>query len=231
MSLSGLAACVEARRPLRIVISAGPTREPIDPVRFLSNYSTGYMGSRLAAEALIRGHRVTVVSGPSVEPLPAGARRITVETAREMEGALRGQATRADVVIMAAAVADFRPVRAASRKLPRRAQLHLTLEATPDIIARLPRRTRQVVVGFALETHDVLSNARRKLHTKRLDLLVAQRVNGQGIPFGRRAIDAWLLERGGVVTRLGRVSKSRVVRVLLDKIERLWYGQQESDHT
>ena len=221
----------EARRSLRIVISAGPTREPIDPVRFLSNYSTGCMGSRLAAEALVRGHRVTVVSGPSVEPLPSGTRTIVVETAREMERALRQQATRADVVIMAAAVSDFRPVRVASRKLSRRAQHGLALEATPDIIARLPRRVGQVIAGFALETGHILPRARRKLRAKRLDLLVAQRANGQGAPFGRRAVDAWLLERGGAVTRLGRLPKSRVARVLLDKIEGLWYGQQESGHT
>src|SRR3989338_3828596 len=145
-----------ARRPLRIVITAGPTREPIDPVRFLSNYSTGYMGARLAAEALARGHRVTVISGPSSEPLSSGARVVAVETASDMEHALRQQAKHADVVIMAAAVSDFRPVRAASTKLPRRLRYRLALEATPDIIARLPRHTGQVVVGFALETNDVL---------------------------------------------------------------------------
>ena len=219
-----------ATRPLHIVISAGPTREPIDPVRFLSNYSTGYMGSRLATEALARGHQVTVVSGPSKELLPSRARVMLVETAKEMEHALRRQMKHADAVIMAAAVSDFRPVRAASRKLPRRVRHRLTLEATPDIVARLPRHARQVVVGFALETGDVLPRARRKLRAKRLDLLIAQRANGKGSPFGRQAVDAWLLERSGMVTKLGRLSKSKVARALLDKVEGLWYGQRGFRH-
>ena len=108
------------KRPLRIVISAGPTREPIDPVRFISNYSTGYMGACLAAEALQRGHRVTVVSGPGVGPLPGRARVVPVERAREMDAAMRRESRRADAVIMAAAVADFQPSRARGGKLARR---------------------------------------------------------------------------------------------------------------
>ena len=222
----------QAKRPLRVLISSGPTREPIDPVRFISNSSTGYMGAQLAAVAIARGHRVTVVNGPSAEPLPAGARVIPVVNAREMERALRAEAAHADVVIMAAAVSDFRSVHPAVVKLPRRARLVLTFEATPDLIARLPRRAKQLVVGFSLETDRVVSKAERKLHAKRLDLLLAQRVNGNGSPFGRRHVHAWLLERGRTARALGRVSKPRVARVLLDKIERLWYGQQDpkNDH-
>ena len=212
------------RRALRVLISAGATREPIDPVRFLSNYSTGYMGARLAAEALRRGHRVRVVSGPSVEPLPPGVPTVPVVDARQMEQALRRLAGRADVVIMAAAVADFRPARAAQVKLPRRAGLTLTLEAIPDIIARLPRRPGQVMVGFALEPNRVVPRAAAKLRAKRLDLVLAQRARSPGAPFGRRPVDAWLVGRDRA-TKLGRISKARVARVLLDKVEALWYGQ------
>jgi phosphopantothenoylcysteine decarboxylase/phosphopantothenate--cysteine ligase len=179
---------------LRVLISAGPTREPIDPVRFLSNESTGYMGARLAAEALARGHRVTVVHGPIAEPLPHGIRREAVVTSADLEQALRRHAPEADVVIMAAAVADFRPARVAAAKLPRRGRLTLRLRATPDLIGRLPRRPGQLVVGFALETGRALSRARRKLAEKRLDLLVAQQANGTS-PFGRRRVKAWLLAR------------------------------------
>ena len=223
--------------PLRVLISAGPTREPIDPVRFISNSSTGYMGAQLAAAALARGHRVTVVSGPSVEPLPDGARVIPVVDTKAMERALHAEAARADVIIMAAAVADFRPVRPAAVKVRRHARLTLQLEATPDIIARLPRRANQMVVGFALETGDVVSKAERKLRAKRLDLLLAQRVHPRtvvsagGSPFGRHPVHAWLLARGDAASEIGQVSKSKVARVLLDKIEALWYGQREPERS
>ena len=213
------------RRPLRVLISSGPTREPLDPVRFLSNYSTGFMGAQLAAEALKRGHRVTVVSGPGVEPLPARARVIPVEHASEMERALRQQAPRADAVIMAAAVSDFTPQYRQARKLRRGAPLRLRLKPTPDIIARLPRRRGQIRVGFALETGQVLARAARKLRGKRLDLLLAQDAGASGGPFGRRAVRAWLLERNGTVTALGRRAKRNIARALLDKTESLWYGQ------
>ena len=219
------------KRRLRILMSSGPTREPIDPVRFLSNYSTGYMGARLAAEAIHRGHQVTVVSGPASEPLPPGARVIAIQETREMEAAMARLAKRADVLIMAAAVSDFRPVQLRSKKLPRRSRLTVTLEATPDIVARLPRRDRQLVVGFALETDHVLARAKRKLRLKRLALLLAQRVNGTGSPFGRSPVEAWLLGLGQPVIRLGRISKAQIARVLLDKVEGLWYGQQGFRHT
>lgn len=213
-----------AGRPLRILMSAGPTREPLDPVRFLSNYSTGYMGAQLATEALARGHRVTVVSGPIAEPLPPRARAIHVERAGEMERALRRLAGRADAIIMAAAVCDFRPARSSPAKLRRRAHVTLRLEATPDLLARLPRRPGQVVVGCSVETKAVVSRAMRKLRRKRLDLLLAQRAAGRS-PFGRRPVQAWLLARGGATRRLGSISKPAVARLLLDKIETLWYGQ------
>ena len=216
-------------RRLRVLISSGPTREPIDPVRFLSNYSTGYMGSLLAVQALKRGHRVTVVSGPSVEPLPAEARTIQVEQANEMADALRRESPRADVVIMAAAVSDFQPRHRLLRKLPRHGQATLRLRRTPDLIARLPRSSRQVRVGFAVESGAMTRRARRKLEAKRLDLLVAQRIqHGHGgmggSPFGRHPVEAWLVTPART-TRLGLVQKPHLARALLDKAEALWYGQ------
>ncbi len=215
-----------SRRALKILITSGPTREPIDPVRFLSNYSTGYMGAQLVAEALKRGHQVTVVSGPATEPLPARARVVAVERAHDMEHATRRYAPKADVVIMAAAVSDYRPARPSAAKLERSGRLTLRLRATPDIIGRLPRRRGQLVAGFALETGAVPSRAATKLRRKRLDVLVAQRIGAAGGPFGRRPVQAWLLEAGRRTVPLGAVSKAAVARVLLDKIEALWYGQQ-----
>jgi phosphopantothenoylcysteine decarboxylase/phosphopantothenate--cysteine ligase len=207
-------------------------------VRFISNYSTGYMGAQVAREALARGHRVTVVSGPTSERPPSGARVIGVERADEMQRALRRQAAHADVIIMAAAVADFRPARPAAQKVPRAGRWRLELEATPDIIGRLPRRRGQVVAGFALETDRVLERAREKLRAKRLDVLLAQRVrrrsaamNGHGEPFGRRPVRAWLLSRDGAVVSLGVVPKRTIAGALLDKLEALWYGQHMMHHT
>ena len=215
------------RQRLRVLIAAGPTREPLDRVRFLSNYSTGYMGAQLATAALARGHRVIVVHGPLTEALPRGVRRFPVEQAREMDAALRREARSADVVVMAAAVSDFQAADAVHGKWPRRGRRVLALQATPDIIGRLPRRPRQLVVGFAVESENLVRRARRKLQQKRLDLLLAQRINGSGAPFGRRRVHAWLLERAGSVKPLGTITKRQAARALLDKIEALWYGQPD----
>jgi phosphopantothenoylcysteine synthetase/decarboxylase len=211
------------------------------------------MGARLADEALRRGHQVTIVSGPGTEPFPDRARVIHVERTQEMARALARQAHRADAVLMAAAVSDFQPVSPATRKLQRRGRMTLRLTTTPEIIGSLPRRACQVVVGFALETDDVLARARRKLRTKRLDLVLAQqlsppkraaggangcgapphqRMAGEakenwwgGAPFGRRRVRAWLLARDGWVRSLGLTTKPMVARALLDKVEGLCYGQ------
>ena len=215
-----------AHRGLRILISSGPTREPIDAVRFLSNYSTGFMGSCLAQEALRRGHRVTVVSGPTDRaPLPR-ATTIQVERAAQMQRALRHELPRADVLIMAAAVCDFRPVRISAAKLARRGRVALQLQATPDIVAHLPRRRGQLVVGFALEAERVRDRAARKLNSKRLDLIVGQHLNGSGAPFGRQQVEAMIAHPSGQVRELGRISKPALARALLDEIEQLWYGQR-----
>lgn len=226
-----------ARRPLRTLISSGPTREPIDAVRFLSNYSTGFMGECLAREAVRRGHRVTVVSGPTDRVALAHATTIQVERAAQMQRALRRELARADVLIMAAAVCDFRPVRISAAKLVRRGRVALRLQATPDIVASLPRRRGQLVVGFALEAEQVRERAARKLTAKRLDLIVGQRLpaqrmkgqaglNGSGSPFGRHRVEAMILHPSGQARELGRVSKPALARVLLDEIEQLWYGQR-----
>ena len=219
-----------ARRPLRVLISAGPTREPIDPVRFLSNYSTGYLGSCLASEALRRGHRVTLVSGPTTMPPPPGTQVVWVERAQEMQAVLRRQMPQTDVLIMAAAVCDFQVARPQRGKLPRRGRLRLSLKATPDIVGSLPRRQGQVVAGFALETSKALAHARTKLHRKRLDLIIVQHlpaprssrqagVNGTGSPFGERPVQASLLDSCGNTKRLGSISKPLLSRMLFDEIE------------
>lgn len=206
------------RRLRRVLISAGPTREPIDPVRFISNYSTGTMGVCLAREALRRGWLVTLVTGPVNVAPPRGARMISVEQAGQMRRALRRHMRTADVLIMAAAVCDFQPARRQRVKLPRRGRWTLALKATPDIVGSLPRRKGQLVVGFALESGSPLARARMKLRWKRLDLLVAQQLNGAA-PFGANPVKAWLLDAQGGTERLGKISKTRLAGRLFDAIE------------
>ena len=212
-----------ATRLRHVVISAGPTREPIDPVRFLSNYSTGTMGACVAQEAARRGYRVTLVSGPTEVPPPRGTRVIRVETSHDMQRALSRVMPEADALVMAAAVCDFRPVRVAHRKVPRQGAWTLRLTTTPDIVGTLPRRAGQVIVGFALETHAAMAHAVQKLKRKRLDCVIGQVFNGSGAPFGQRAVQAFVVRASGTVTRLGTVSKPRLARVILDEIEQLWY--------
>lgn len=222
----------QRRRPLRLLISAGPTREPIDAVRFLSNYSTGTMGVCLATEARRRGHRVTLISGPiSVRP-PRGVHVRWVERTHHMHQQLAHALPTADVLIMAAAVCDFRPRTPRRAKLPRRGQLRLSLVATPDILSSLPRYPGQLRVGFALEATDAVTHAWEKLRAKHLDVIVGQtlspsgRLNGNGTsgPFGDRPVNAFLLRASGTSRRLGTISKAALARALLDEIEQLWYG-------
>jgi phosphopantothenoylcysteine decarboxylase/phosphopantothenate--cysteine ligase len=213
----------------RVVVSAGGTREPIDPVRFIGNRSSGRMGYEIAAEALRRGASVTLVSGPTSLPAPEAAETIRVETAAEMREAVLGAAKGADVVIMAAAVADWRPASVSAAKLKKAAgPPSIELEATGDILGELSRErtaraeegveARQVLVGFCAETEDLENRARRKLRSKGLDLVVANLV---GVPDSGFDVDtdrAVLLDRSGRVDRLGLVSKRDLAAAVLDAV-------------
>ncbi len=160
---------------LRFLVTAGPTREPIDPVRFISNRSSGRMGYAVASRALARGHAVVLVTGPvSLEP-PAGAEVLRVETASQMNRAVQAAFRRSDCLVMAAAVADYAPANPSKRKIKKsRDTVSLTLRKNPDIVAAAAaRKGPRIVVGFAVETESLLENARRKLARKGLDLIVA----------------------------------------------------------
>ena len=170
-----------------VVVTAGPTFEPIDPVRFLGNRSTGKMGIAIAAEASLRGADVILILGPGTVPPPVGVRVMRVATAEEMRTAVLAAATGADAVVMAAAVADFRPKVAAGSKLKKdQGTPDLILEPTPDILRELgeARTPGQVLVGFAAETDDVEAAGRAKLARKHVDLLVANEVGREGTGFG-----------------------------------------------
>lgn len=159
---------------MNVLITAGPTREPIDPVRYIGNRSSGQMGAALAAAALDAGHRVTLIVGPGVVPMPPGARRIDVETASQMHQAVLREFPTHDLLIMAAAVADYRPKQIRQDKLSRGGTLSIECEPTEDIVADAARRKRpgQRTIGFSLESSGNLARAREKLLSKRLDLIV-----------------------------------------------------------
>lgn len=207
----------------RVLVTAGPTREPVDPVRFLGNRSSGRMGYALAQAAWRRGAVVTLVSGPSALELPEGVDVIPVETAAEMLQAVEGVIPSADVSIFAAAVADFRPAAAFDRKVKRSdtdGSLTLRLAANPDIAAetRARRKPGSVAVGFALETHDLLANARRKLEEKGFRLLVANDATEAGAGFQLDTNRVTLLDAAGGVQALPLLSKDEVAEAVLDRV-------------
>src|SRR5690554_1429387 len=188
---------------LAVTITAGPTREPLDPVRYLSNHSSGKMGYALAEAAAALGARVTLISGPVSLPCPAGVERLEVETALEMHEAAQRLAPESDLFIGCAAVADYRAESAAEHKIKKvegEEELVLRLVKNPDIIAgvaALPAESRPLVVGFAAETRDVERYARDKLARKGLDMIVANDVSREGLGFGSDHNAALLLWRGG----------------------------------
>lgn len=167
-----------------VLITAGPTREPIDPVRFISNRSSGKMGYALAEAALLRGARVILVSGPVALKPPTQAELVNVETAEEMRQAVMARLAEASIVIKAAAISDYKPKEVLTQKMKRHSFFALELEPTPDIAAELGKKKgKQIVVGFAAETENVVENARKKLVAKGLDAIVANDVSKPGVGF------------------------------------------------
>jgi phosphopantothenoylcysteine decarboxylase / phosphopantothenate---cysteine ligase len=212
----------------RVVVSAGPTREPLDPVRFVSNHSTGKMGVALAAAAWRRGADVVLIAGPlSVSP-PVGPHLLDVATTAEMAEAVRSALPNADLLIMAAAPADFAPAQVAPSKIKKSSRPPtLALAPTVDILAstRDVRRPGIVIVGFALETDDVMAHARAKLKEKALDLIVVNDATEPGAGFGVDTNRVTLLDREGGEVRLELMSKPAVADAILDRVEGLLGGR------
>jgi len=207
----------------RLVVTAGPTWEPIDPVRFVGNRSTGRMGFAVAKEAWDRGADVTLVVGPGTVEPPAGPRLVRVTTAEEMRAAVLAAAEGADAVVMAAAVADFRPERVAGAKLKKEAgPPELRLVPTPDILSELgAARSGRVLVGFAAETDDLEGGGRAKLDAKGLDLLVVNEVGRPGTGFGSDTNHAAILSATGEDSPLREWTKRELAAALCDRIAAL----------
>ena len=206
-----------------MVVSAGGTREPIDAVRVIANRSSGKQGYAIAAEAAARGAAVTLVSTVEL-PVPAGVTVRPVETAAQMQAALEALAPTADVLLMAAAVADFRPAAPAAGKIKKHEGIpQIVLEPTPDILAGLgaAKPAGQVLVGFAAETSDLLANAESKLQRKHLDLIVANDVAAPGVGFQHDTNAVTLVRPGGQVDTIELTDKRSIARAVLDTVVRI----------
>lgn len=204
-----------------VLITAGPTREKIDPVRYLTNRSSGRMGYALAEAALRRGARVLLVSGPTNLTPPGAAEVTRVETADEMRQAVMQLLPEATIVIKTAAVADYRPKDAAEHKIKRSGPLTLQLEPTADILAEISRHKRgQIVVGFAAETQNILENARKKLASKSLDAIVVNDVSREGVGFDSDRNAVTIITQSEVI-EVPETTKWEVAQRVLDQVVRL----------
>ena len=211
-----------------VVVTAGPTRESLDPVRFLSNHSSGKMGVAIAAAAWRRGAEVTLIAGPlSITP-PLGMRALDVESTSDMANAVRSELSTADVLVMAAAPADFKPVTVADSKIKKANRPDaLAIESTPDILksTRNARRPGSVIVGFALETDDVMAHAAEKLRAKELDLIVVNDAREPGAGFGGDTNRVTLLAPNAEPVALPLMTKAEVADAILDRVEALLGGR------
>lgn len=206
-----------------VLISAGPTREPIDPVRFITNHSSGKMGYALAGAALERGARVILIAGPVNLSDPTGATVIHVTTAREMRAAVMSHLREAGIVIKAAAVADYRVASEASRKIKKTGdRVTLELEQNPDILAEVGAvKDGRFLVGFAAETENLIPEARRKLEAKNCDMIVANIVGREGTGFDSDENEVVLVPKSGEPIPLSRASKHEIARCILDQIQKV----------
>jgi phosphopantothenoylcysteine decarboxylase/phosphopantothenate--cysteine ligase len=209
-----------------VLVTAGPTQEPLDPVRYISNRSSGKMGFAIAEAARDRGARVMLVSGPTALPTPPGVTRTDVTTAEEMYHAVLDRLDETTILVMAAAVADYRPSTHAPQKIKKREAMTVELVRNPDILAEAGRRKRsQILVGFAAETEELIQNAREKLAKKNLDLIVANDIR---VGFGGETNRVTILDRQGSVEELPELTKREASHRILDRVVALRSGRRAS---
>jgi phosphopantothenoylcysteine decarboxylase/phosphopantothenate--cysteine ligase len=202
---------------VRFLVTAGPTREPIDPVRYISNRSSGKMGYAIAEAALAAGHDVTLISGPVNLDPPPRARFVSILTSDEMYGAVHRHARECDILVMCAAVADYKPKKISGTKIKKRNEYFaLDLIPTRDILASLPRKDREfLLVGFAAETNDIEENARQKLRAKNCDIIVANDVSSADSGMESDANEVTIFFRNGEKEKISRASKRIIARALV----------------
>lgn len=207
----------------RVIVTAGPTVERIDPVRFISNFSSGKMGYALAQEAVQRGANVTLISGPTPLAAPLGVKRIDIESAQELFEAVKAEYAKADILIMAAAVADYRPAKYSKKKLSHPTPQSIELAANADILAEIGKlkKKSQINVGFALEVDSNTDNARKKLKAKNLDMIIMNNPTMPGIEFGGDFNIATMITPGGKAVTLEKMSKVQLAAKIFDRVEAL----------
>lgn len=215
---------------VRILVTAGPTEEPLDPVRYITNLSSGKMGYALAAAAQRRGAQVTLISGPTSLPVPSVEKICNVRTAREMHKAVLENYKKADIIIKAAAVADYRPKVQAEEKIKKVGKaISLELERNPDIIADIGKdKGRRILVGFAMETQNLLANAREKLQKKNMDLIIANNLREEGAGFRTDTNIITIIDRKGQTESLGKMTKVEAADAILDRIKKITVGKGDS---
>jgi phosphopantothenoylcysteine decarboxylase/phosphopantothenate--cysteine ligase len=208
---------------VRFVVTAGPTREAIDPVRFISNRSSGKMGYAIAEAVLAKKHEVTLISGPATIAPPRGAKNVSIITSDELHDAVHRALRECDVLVMCAAVADYKPAAVSARKVKKRkSSFVLKLVPTRDILASLPKRRNYLVVGFAAETHDLKQNAQKKLRAKNCDAIVANDVSGSETGMESDENEVTIFFRNGESKKISRTSKKIIARELVKIIAKMW---------
>jgi phosphopantothenoylcysteine decarboxylase/phosphopantothenate--cysteine ligase len=208
---------------VRFVVTAGPTREALDPVRFISNRSSGKMGYAIAEAAIRQKHQVTLISGPSALRPPRGAKIISITTAHELYRAVHRSLRGCDVLVMCAAVSDYKTASVSPRKLKKsKAAFTVRLIPTRDILASLPKRRRYLVIGFAAETHDLEIHAEKKLRAKDCDAIVANDVSGSETGMESDENEVTIFFRDGENKKISRAPKKIIGRELVKIIAKMW---------
>ncbi len=209
----------KTKRP-RVLVTAGPTREWLDPVRFISNPSTGVMGYEIARASARAGMKVTLLSGPVLIPVPSGVRMLPFETTKELDRLLRREFPKHDLLFMTAAVGDYAPLPAKRQKIKRRSILKVIFRETPDLLAGISRlKKRQTVVGFCLETENLIINAKKKLRKKKLDFIVGNYLGNGTQPFGSGKTNVVLLGKDGSVKWFRNTGKKQLASKLIKEIQ------------
>ncbi len=209
------------KRRKTILITAGPTREHIDPVRFISNLSSGRLGYEIAQEARRRGHKVILISGPTSLPAPSGIKVIHIVSADELEKKVFEFFRKAHILFMTSAVCDYQPSHFIRQKIKRKKDIMLHLKSTHDILKKIAKHKKdKIVCGFSLETHDLLRQAYRKLNEKKMDFIVASLFKGGVNPFGEHRMKPIILDKFGSRYSIGVKTKKQLAVFLLNLTER-----------
>lgn len=207
--------------PMRVLVTAGPTIEPLDPIRFITNHSTGIMGYEVAAAGAKKGFKISLVSGPVKLAAPRNVEIINVLTAKEMDRAVRQRIKDFDCIIMTSAVCDFRPIKNQKNKIKKKDRLEICLVKNPDILSKIKSNNDLIKVGFALETKDLLKNSKKKLKEKNLDLIVANIKKRDKDPFGEGKKDYTVINSAGEIDSFKNITKKKMAKAIWMAIENI----------